>query len=127
MLGSDGAYASPDRPILPGSPRSGDWVAFYSRDGDGIRQDFSYDRSRVRRNRDRVIARWRVLNTINGELSTTMYVVDIDCRRATFTEAGTVIIGADGRRRALPRSQLLVDGPIQAGTSTDLFRHSFCR
>jgi hypothetical protein len=127
LLASGCANAGLSGPVLPGSPEEGDWISFYSRDSESVRQDYFYDRSRLRRDRNRVVARWKVLNRHDGETSITMYVVDIDCRRATFTEAGTVLIEADGHRRELPRSELLVDGPIRAGSSTDLFRRTFCR
>jgi hypothetical protein len=127
LIASGCAHAGLSGQVLPGSPEDGDWIPFYSRESEPMRQDYFYDRSRLRKDRNRVVARWKVLNRLHGETSITMYVVDIDCRRATFTEAGTVIIEADGRRRELPRSELLVDGPTQAGTSADLFRRTFCR
>ena len=126
LIASGCAHAGLSGPVLPGSPEEGDWIAFYSRDSQSMRQDYFYDRSRVRRHRNRLVSRWKVLNRLHGEASITMYVIEIDCRRATYTEAGTVIIEADGRRRELPRSELLVDGPTQAGTSADLFRRTFC-
>lgn len=127
LLASGCAHFGPGAAVLPGNPEQGGWIPFYSRESGSLRQDYFYDRSRLRRDRNRVVARWKVINRHDGETTITMYVVDIDCRRATFTEAGTVLIDADGRRRELPRSQLLVDGPTQAGTSADLFRRTFCR
>jgi hypothetical protein len=127
LLASGSAHAEPPGPILPGSPRNGDWVRFYARESGGMRQDYSYDRTRLRRTREHVLARWKVVNTGSDQNSITMYVVDIDCRRATFTEAGTAIIEAGGRRLEVPRSELLVDGPARPGTSADLFRRMFCR
>lgn len=127
LIASGCAHTGQSGPALPGSAEEGDWISFYSREARSMRQDYFYDRSSLRRDRNRLVARWKVLNRDHDEASITMYVVDIDCRRGTFTEAGTVLIEADGRRRSLPQSQLLVDGPIQAGTSGDLFRRRFCR
>ena len=121
------AHLDQGEPILPGNPEDGDWVAFHTLTNDIMRQDFFYDRSRIRRDRARVVGRWKVLNIRDSDRSITMYVVDIDCLLGTLTEAGTVIIEADGRRRVVPQAQLLTDRPIHTGGAIDWFRRTFCR
>ena len=110
--------------VLPGHASEGDWVHFYTRQRDWGQLDYFYDRSRVRRRRDRVIARWKVIGT--PVATTTLYVIDISCRANTFTERGTVVIDAAGRTRKVPASERLLDHGIETGTSADIFRQSFC-
>jgi hypothetical protein len=109
----------------PGRADVGDWVSFYTRDFEAGRLSYFYDASRIARSRGRLVARWKVLGS--RDASTTLYVIEIDCRTGRATERGTVLIDADGRARELPRSELVVDRPIEANTSADRFRHMFCR
>lgn len=113
--------------LSPGSADDGDWVPFYARELEAGRLDYFYDRSRLRRDGDRLAARWKILGTSGGESTATLYVIEIDCRRATATERGTVLIDGQGRAREMPRQELTVDRPIAPGTSADLFRRNFCR
>ena len=110
--------------ISPGSAAVGRWTPFHSRDFEQGRLDYFYDASSVHRGEDHVVARWKVVGSTG---TTTLYVIDIACRNGTFTEKGTLLVDAWGQRRVLPRSELLVDSPIEAGTSSDLFRRAFCR
>lgn len=110
--------------VSPGSASEGDWIHFYTRQRDWGQLDYFFDRSLVRRSRDRVVARWKVVGT--PVATTTLYVIDISCRANTFTERGTVLIDAAGRASEVPASERLVDHDIEAGTSADRFQHTFC-
>jgi len=111
--------------LSPGRADVGDWISFYTRDFEEGRLSYFYDASRIERSRGRLVARWKVLGS--RDASTTLYIIEIDCRAGRATERGTVLIDADGRARALPRSELVVDRPIEPNTSADRFRHMFCR
>lgn len=112
--------------ISPGTMGSGHWVPFYSRNFlEGRRLDYFYDSSRVHRGSGHVVARWKVVSVPYE--GATLYVIDIACREATFTEKGTELIDAQGRAHPLPQSELSVDRPIADGTSSDVFRRTFCR
>ena len=72
-----------------------------------------------------VVSRWKVLGS--PTTTTTLTVVEISCRNGTFSEKANVIIDAAGHARDLPKSELLVDYPIEPGTSAAVFRRDFCR
>jgi hypothetical protein len=125
LLASGFAHIDLDTIVSPGSPEEGDWVPFHTRDFPQGRLEYFYDRSRVHRQRDRLVARWKVLGS--RDASVTLALVEIECRQGTFTERGTVLIDAGGRARELPRPELWFDHPIEANTSSDVFRRIFCR
>jgi hypothetical protein len=125
LLASGCARVDAGAALSPGRAGVGDWVSFYTRDFVEGRLSYFYDASRVERSRHRLVARWKVLGS--RDASTTLYVIEIDCRAGRATERGTVLIEADGRARELPRAELFVDRPIEANTSADRFRHMFCR
>jgi hypothetical protein len=114
-----------DPALSPGRAEEGDWVSFYSRASEAGQRQYFYDRSRIQRRGDVVAARWKITGA--GDSATTLYVLEIECRRGTFTERGTVQIDAGGRSREIPRSELLVARPIEANSSTATFRQMFCR
>jgi len=78
---------------------------------------------RVQKSAGHVIAHWKVLSSAG---TTTLYVIDISCWDAGFTEKGTVIFDEMGRAKKMPQSELYVDRPIENGTSSDVFRRMFC-
>ena len=111
--------------LQPGHSAVGKWQLFYSREfpEEARRLDYFYDQSRIYRSKGHVVARWKVLGSTG---TTTLYVTDISCREGTYTERGTVIVDANGRVQKLPRADLGIDLPIEAETSSDLFRKAFC-
>ena len=109
-----GCALQSDVGISPGSASVGDWIPFYAREFQPGRLDYFYDRSRVHKNGDHVVARWKVVGSSG---TTTLYVIDIACRAGTFTEKGTMLIDAKRQQRDLSRSVFLVDSPIDTGTS----------
>lgn len=126
LLVPGGAQVDAGTAPSPGRADVGDWISFYTRDFEEGRLAYFYDASRIDRSGDRLVARWKVLGS-RGATTTTLYVIEIDCREGSFTERGTLLIEADGRAHEVPRSELSVDRPIAANTSADRFRHMFCR
>ena len=110
--------------IDPGSATVGRWTSFYTREFPTGRFEYFYDRSRVRQSGGHVLARWKVVGS--APPTTTLYVIDIACDGRTFTEKGTVIIDAGGTATEVPQSERYVSRPIEAGTSGEVFRRTFC-
>jgi hypothetical protein len=109
----------------PSEVTTGDWVHFYFRDfSTGERLDYFYDASKISQKLGHVIARWKVVGTPQND--TTLYGIDIACAAGTFTETGTILTNAQGRSKAVLRSELLQDYAIESGTSSDVFSKKFC-
>jgi hypothetical protein len=115
------SLANDPRPAFAGAS----WVQFYVREFPEGRLTYFYDASTVRRRGDILAAHWKVMGSPDPTI--TFYSVEIECRADRFTETGTVLIDAEGKARDLPASELLADQPIEPGTSSDIFRLTFCR
>jgi hypothetical protein len=100
-----------------------EWVHYYSRQDPAM--DYFYDPSSVRSSRGRVRVNEKAL--ADEARTTIIFSTEIDCRRATFTEKGTTIFGPDGAAPVrVPKSELLVVQPIQAGLSADRLMKILC-
>jgi hypothetical protein len=100
------------------------WVHYYSRANPAM--DYYYDRSSLRSSGGKVRVLQRAVGT--DSRTTTIFRMEIDCRRATFTEKSTTIFGPDGAAPVrMPRSELLVRQPIKAGLSAERLMKILCR
>jgi hypothetical protein len=112
--------------LLPQGPAvAADWVPFHSHRGRTGTLEYFYDRSGLRSSPGKVLVHQKVVGNLSPT-TTTMYVMEIDCREATFTEKGTTIIDAHGRRRRISRSELWLNHPIAPGTSADKLMKILC-
>jgi hypothetical protein len=119
-----GCTSKNDADLVLGSPSAGRWIPFYTRSLPPDRLEYFYDSSAIEVSRGNVLSRWKILGS--RESTTTLYLIEISCPNATFTEKGTIITDAKGLATELMQSKLLIDHPIEEGTSSDLFRRKFC-